>query len=93
MVGPERRKTRLNARHTMQAPTSSLPTYPTLLIDTMPVVRDRSDAKDIQVEHGEIVLKDVGFGYSEGHAALMGVSLEVPAGKTAALVSRNHCAG
>ncbi len=56
------------------------------LLDMEPKIRDRPDAKLLPAGLGEIVFHDVQFGYGEEKAALRGVTLTVPAGKTVALV-------
>jgi len=56
------------------------------LLDDAPKVGDRADAKPLKVTGGEIVFRDVHFAYGENSPALHGVTLTVPAGKTAALV-------
>jgi len=56
------------------------------LLDVEPEVRDRPDAKPLKVRGGEIVFRNVRFAYGEESPALHGVTLRVPAGKTAALV-------
>ncbi|NNJ67840.1 MAG: ABC transporter ATP-binding protein/permease, partial [Boseongicola sp.] len=49
-------------------------------------VVDKPDAKEIEVNGGEVVLDDVLFGYDAARPILKGVSLTVPAGKTVAIV-------
>jgi ATP-binding cassette, subfamily B, bacterial MsbA len=56
------------------------------LIDRDPVIMDRPNAKPLNVSGGEIVFEDVHFSYAPGKAALSGLSLTVPGGKTVALV-------
>lgn len=56
------------------------------LIDMKPSIADRPGAKPLKVSGGRIALKDVHFAYEAGSPALNGVTLSVPAGKTAALV-------
>src|SRR5262249_20648508 len=55
-------------------------------LDAEPSIRDASDAKPLVVARGEVRFERVSFGYRAGSAALDGVSLVVPAGKTVALV-------
>ena len=57
-----------------------------LVLDTEPGIRERPDAGSLGVRTGAIVFENVEFGYAPGRAALKGVSLHVPAGKTVALV-------
>ena len=56
------------------------------LLDLEPDIRDRSNAKTFKVSGGTIVFEDVHFAYGKESPALYGLSLRVPAGKTAALV-------
>jgi subfamily B ATP-binding cassette protein MsbA len=55
-------------------------------IDSVPAIRDAPDAMALTECRGRITLADVHFSYSQKIPALRGVTLEVPAGKTAALV-------
>jgi subfamily B ATP-binding cassette protein MsbA len=57
-----------------------------VLLDTEPTIVDAPDAKALAMRGGEIVFDDVHFAYGPGTTALNGISLTVPAGKTAALV-------
>ena len=56
------------------------------LLDTAPGIADRADARPLAIEAGAIVFDDVRFAYGDAAPALNGVTLEVPAGRTAALV-------
>lgn len=56
------------------------------VLDVKPEITDQKDAKDLAVEQGFIQFKDVHFSYESDREALSGVSLEIPAGKTVALV-------
>ena len=56
------------------------------LLDTEPTIVDGPDAKPLAVRGGEITFDDVQFSYGPATAALNGITLTVPAGKTAALV-------
>ena len=56
------------------------------LLDTEPDIKDQPGARPLEVDGGVIALDQVGFSYGRGVPALEGVSLMVPAGKTAALV-------
>jgi ATP-binding cassette, subfamily B, bacterial MsbA len=61
------------------------------LIDEAPLIYDAPDAKPLQVTTGSIHFEDVAFSY-EGHGGAQAVSnftLEVPGGKTVALVGRS----
>lgn len=56
------------------------------LLDSPPAIRNRPDAVPLVMEGPTIRLEDVRFSYHPGVAALDGISLDVPAGKTVALV-------
>jgi subfamily B ATP-binding cassette protein MsbA len=56
------------------------------LLDIEPKIRERPDAKPLAMAGGGVRLEDVRFSYGSGAPALSGVSMEVPAGKTVALV-------
>jgi ATP-binding cassette, subfamily B, bacterial MsbA len=56
------------------------------VLDVEPTIRDLPGARPLQMEGGEIRFDQVRFGYTPGAVALDGVSLEVPAGHTVALV-------
>jgi subfamily B ATP-binding cassette protein MsbA len=56
------------------------------VIDYEPRIQDRPDAKVLQPKDGHVTLKDVHFAYNSGDTVLRGVSLEIPAGQTVALV-------
>lgn len=56
------------------------------LLEQSPDVRDRPDAKNLQVDGGRVVLDDVFFGYDAERPILKGVSLTVPPGQTVAVV-------
>ncbi len=49
-------------------------------------VQDRAGAPDLAIVGGQITFQDVQFGYQDGHLILKGVTLEVPAGRTVAIV-------
>lgn len=49
-------------------------------------VQDKPDAPDLLVSHGAISFKDVKFAYEEDRQILKGVSFDVPAGHTVAIV-------
>ncbi|MBC6441092.1 MAG: ABC transporter ATP-binding protein [Rhodospirillales bacterium] len=55
------------------------------LIDVEPQIRDRDDARTLAVSGGAVRFENVSFAYGEV-PALKDVTLEVPAGRTAALV-------
>ena len=56
------------------------------VLDTEPRITSSPDAPALAVDGGEIIFDDVSFSYDTGTAALNGVSLNVPAGRTVALV-------
>ncbi len=56
------------------------------VLDIEPKVRDRPGATRLAVGRGAIRFENVAFGYRPGIAALAALSIDVPAGKTVALV-------
>lgn len=56
------------------------------LLEVEPEVRDAEDASNVTVSQGAIVFKDVHFAYDPARPILKGISFEVPAGKTVAVV-------
>ncbi len=56
------------------------------LMDTPPAITDAPDAKPLVCDGGHIALHDVTFYYDEGQTVLEHLSLDIPAGKTVALV-------
>ncbi len=56
------------------------------LLDRKPEIVDAPDAAPFRAGRGEILFDDVHFSYSDGPAALSGLSLTFPAGRTSALV-------
>ena len=56
------------------------------LLDRKPEIVDAPDAAPLRIGRGEIAFEDVSFSYSGGPAALSGLSLTFPAGRTSALV-------
>ncbi len=56
------------------------------ILDQKPAVADKADAKALGRVEGGISLDNVRFSYSEDTLALDGVTIDVPAGKTVALV-------
>lgn len=57
-----------------------------LLLDEEQEIEDAVDAKDLVVEKGAVRFENVKFGYSAERGILKGISFDVPAGKTVALV-------
>ncbi len=55
------------------------------LVDLEPTIRDREHAGALKIDGGHLTFIDVTFSYGDV-PAINGISLEVPAGKTAALV-------
>ena len=58
----------------------------TELIDTKPQIVDRKDAIDVPALEGNIVFKNVTFGYEKHKPVLQGVDLSITAGETVAFV-------
>jgi ATP-binding cassette, subfamily B, bacterial MsbA len=56
------------------------------ILDITPAITDSPNATALEVKGGHIVLNNVSFHYATGKQALNHLSLEVPAGKTVALV-------
>lgn len=56
------------------------------ILDQRPAIAERADAVALGRVDGDIQLQGVGFAYTPGRRALKDVSLDVPAGKTVALV-------
>ncbi|HKL68423.1 ABC transporter ATP-binding protein/permease [Salibaculum sp.] len=56
------------------------------LLDQPPDVRERADARPLQVAGAHVRLDDVRFGYDPGNPILKGVTLDAPAGQTLAVV-------
>jgi ATP-binding cassette, subfamily B, bacterial MsbA len=55
-------------------------------LDTEPTIVDRPDAKPLVVKSGHIHFQNATFHYASGSAGVESITLDVPAGKTAALV-------
>ncbi len=56
------------------------------IIDAQPEIADSPDAAALQKIKGDVVFKDVNFGYLEGVPVIKDMSLVVPAGQSVALV-------
>jgi len=56
------------------------------LLDLEPEIRDRPGAVALERVRGAVRLEDVSFGYERDQAALDRVTIDIPAGKTVALV-------
>jgi ABC-type multidrug transport system fused ATPase/permease subunit len=61
------------------------------LLDTVPEVQDRPDAMPLAKVDGRIVFDHVTFAYVPGRPVLHDICLEIPAGKTYALVGATGC--
>ena len=59
------------------------------VLDSEPVIRDKPDAKPLAVGKGAIRFNHVTFHYAPGAGGIDGINLEVPAGKTVALVGHS----
>jgi subfamily B ATP-binding cassette protein MsbA len=56
------------------------------VLDVEPAIRDLPGARPLSIARGEICFDNVRFGYIPGTAAIDGISLTIPAGRTVALV-------
>lgn len=56
------------------------------IMDIEPEIKDRPNAKELNNVRGDICFDDVTFAYQDGRCVLSHVSLDIPAGKTLALV-------
>ena len=56
------------------------------LLEVEPEVVDRPDARELQIGQGAISFRNVHFAYDADRPILKGISFEVPAGKTVAIV-------
>lgn len=56
------------------------------LLDVEAEIKDASDATDLDIRDGAIKFLDVHFAYDQNRPILKGISFEVPAGKTVAIV-------
>jgi ATP-binding cassette subfamily B protein len=56
------------------------------ILSREPEIRDRPDAKPLEVREGTIRFEDVRFAYDPERQILKGLSFEVPAGRTVAIV-------
>lgn len=56
------------------------------ILDTVPDIVEKPDATDLEVASGHIQIDNVSFGYEADHPAVSQLSIDVPAGKTVALV-------
>ncbi len=56
------------------------------ILDTQPKIVEIANAQELKITNANIIFKDVDFFYANGKKALKNLSLEVPSGKTIALV-------
>ncbi len=56
------------------------------VLDHQPSIIDKPDAKELEIKGGCVHFDNVGFSYGPEKAALTGMTLDVPAGQTVALV-------
>lgn len=56
------------------------------LLDVEAEIKDASDARDLEIKDGSIKFSDVHFAYDLNRPILKGISFDVPAGKTVAIV-------
>ncbi len=56
------------------------------IMDIEPEIKDRPNAKPLRPVRGDICFQDVTFSYEDGRSVLSHISLDIPAGKTLALV-------
>ncbi len=61
------------------------------ILDTEPGIADRPGATDLEITEGTVRFEGVHFGYPGGDPVLRGVDLEVPAGRSLALVGPTGC--
>ena len=59
------------------------------LLSKTPEIQDVEDATELDIKKGEVRFEDVHFGYQDDREILKGVSFEVPAGKTVAVVGHS----
>tara|TARA_B100000900_G_scaffold403722_1_gene411167 strand:- start:986 stop:2728 length:1743 start_codon:yes stop_codon:yes gene_type:complete len=60
------------------------------LIDHIPEVQDKNDAKELIVDKGKIIFENINFSYTESkHSVLDAVNLEIPGQKMTALVGHS----
>lgn len=56
------------------------------VLETKPEILDKPNAPALNLTHGSVRFDNVSFGYEEGLSILQNFSLDIPAGKTVALV-------
>ncbi len=59
------------------------------VLEDTPKIIDKANAKDLGKSKGEIKFENVSFGYIEEKLALENIDIEIPAGKTVALVGHS----
>jgi ATP-binding cassette, subfamily B, bacterial len=61
------------------------------ILDTSPGIADHEDATKLDLTGGAVRYEDVHFAYPDGGPVLDGVTLDIPAGKSVALVGQTGC--
>lgn len=59
------------------------------MLDKIPKIVDKADAKDLKNVKGDIEFKNVVFSYDDKKSALKNINIKIPAGKTTALVGHS----
>ncbi len=59
------------------------------ILDEIPRIQDRADARPLDVKNGQLDLRGVHFSYDTDGPALAGLDIAIPAGQTMALVGRS----
>jgi len=84
MFGPPINSIAVNMQHLATASTNLERVID--VIETQPLITDAEDAATLPPIEGRVTFEDVTFGYEEGVTVLENFNLDVPAGKTIALV-------
>lgn len=61
------------------------------ILDTSPGIADHPDANELDLTGGNVKYEDVQFAYPDGGPVLDGVTLDIPAGTSVALVGQTGC--
>lgn len=56
------------------------------ILDIQPLQKDKADAAEVEIAHGDIRFDHVTFGYQPGHPVLQDVTFNAAAGRTTAIV-------